>query len=191
MSILVTGGAGFIGSNFVLDWLAQSNELVINLDKLTYAGNIDNLQSLSGDPRHLFVQGDIGDSALVANLLAQHQPRAIINFAAESHVDRSIHGPEDFVRTNVVGTRRFAGRCHRARGSAHTARHRPQLSDAKRHLPPGHQRPDQLARLCLSSAGDGARGRRGAQGCPGGCQDHPHQRLPDAGAPPAQLTTGH
>lgn len=104
MSILVTGGAGFIGSNFVLDWLAQSDELVINLDKLTYAGNIENLQSLNGDQRHVFVRGDIGDSALVANLLAQHQPRAIINFAAESHVDRSIHGPEDFVQTNVVGT---------------------------------------------------------------------------------------
>jgi dTDP-glucose 4,6-dehydratase len=105
--ILVTGGAGFIGSNFVLDWLARSDELVINLDKLTYAGNIENLQSLNGDHRHVFVQGDIGDSALVANLLAQHQPRAIINFAAESHVDRSIHGPEDFVQTNVVGTFRL------------------------------------------------------------------------------------
>ncbi len=107
MSILVTGGAGFIGSNFVLDWLAQSDELVINLDKLTYAGNIENLQSLNSDHRHVFVQGDIGDSALVANLLAQHPPRAIINFAAESHVDRSIHGPEDFVQTNVVGTFRL------------------------------------------------------------------------------------
>jgi dTDP-glucose 4,6-dehydratase len=107
MSILVTGGAGFIGSNFVLDWLAQSDEVIINLDKLTYAGNIENLKSLNGDRRHDFVQGDIGDSALVANLLAQHQPRAIINFAAESHVDRSIHGPEDFVQTNVVGTFRL------------------------------------------------------------------------------------
>jgi len=107
MSILVTGGAGFIGSNFVLDWLAQSDEHVINLDKLTYAGNLDNLQSLNGDPRHVFVQGDIGDSALVANLLAKHQPRAIINFAAESHVDRSIHGPEDFIQTNIVGTFRL------------------------------------------------------------------------------------
>jgi dTDP-glucose 4,6-dehydratase len=107
MSILVTGGAGFIGSNFVLDWLAQSDDLVINLDKLTYAGNIDNLQSLNGDQRHVFVRGDIGDSALVADLLAEHQPRAIINFAAESHVDRSIHGPEDFVQTNVVGTFRL------------------------------------------------------------------------------------
>jgi dTDP-glucose 4,6-dehydratase len=107
MSILVTGGAGFIGSNFVLDWLAQSDELVINLDKLTYAGNLDNLQSLNGDPRHVFVQGDISDSTLVANLLAQHQPRAIVNFAAESHVDRSIHGPEDFIQTNIVGTFRL------------------------------------------------------------------------------------
>ena len=104
MSILVTGGAGFIGSNFVLDWLAQSDEPLINLDKLTYAGNIENLQSLNGDRRHVFVQGDIGDSALVTSLLAKHQPRAIINFAAESHVDRSIHGPEDFIQTNIVAT---------------------------------------------------------------------------------------
>lgn len=107
MSILVTGGAGFIGSNFVLDWLTQSNEFVITLDKLTYAGNRENLQSLNGDPRHVFVQGDISDSTLVANLLAQHQPRAIVNFAAESHVDRSIHGPEDFIQTNIVGTFRL------------------------------------------------------------------------------------
>ncbi|ODS95524.1 MAG: dTDP-glucose 4,6-dehydratase [Lautropia sp. SCN 69-89] len=107
MSILVTGGAGFIGSNFVLDWLTQSNEFVITLDKLTYAGNRENLQSLNGDPRHVFVQGDIGDSTLVAYLLAQHQPRAIVNFAAESHVDRSIHGPEDFIQTNIVGTFRL------------------------------------------------------------------------------------
>ena len=104
MSILVTGGAGFIGSNFVLDWLAQSDEPLINLDKLTYAGNIENLQSLNGDHRHVFVQGDIGDSALVAKLLVQNQPRAIINFAAESHVDRSIHGPGEFIQTNTVGT---------------------------------------------------------------------------------------
>lgn len=107
MSILVTGGAGFIGSNFVLDWLTQSNEFVITLDKLTYAGNLENLQSLNGDQRHVFVHGDIGDSTLVANLLAQHQPRAIVNFAAESHVDRSIHGPEDFIQTNIVGTFRL------------------------------------------------------------------------------------
>ncbi len=104
MSLLVTGGAGFIGSNFVLDWLAQSDEPLINLDKLTYAGNLENLRSLNGDRRHIFVQGDIGDSALVANLLAQHQPRAIVNFAAESHVDRSIHGPGEFIQTNIVGT---------------------------------------------------------------------------------------
>lgn len=102
--ILVTGGAGFIGANFVLDWLAQSDEPVVNLDKLTYAGNRENLASLDGDARHIFVQGDIGDAALVGQLLAQHQPRAVVNFAAESHVDRSIHGPADFVQTNVVGT---------------------------------------------------------------------------------------
>lgn len=107
MTILVTGGAGFIGSNFVLDWLAKSDEPVINLDKLTYAGNLGNLASLEGDARHLFVQGDIGDSALMARLLAEHQPRAILNFAAESHVDRSIHGPEDFIETNIVGTFRL------------------------------------------------------------------------------------
>ncbi len=105
--ILVTGGAGFIGANFVLDWLAQSDEPVLNLDKLTYAGNLENLAPLQGDARHLFVQGDIGDASLVERLLAQHQPRAVINFAAESHVDRSIHGPEDFIQTNVVGTMRL------------------------------------------------------------------------------------
>jgi len=102
--ILVTGGAGFIGANFVLDWLAQSDEPVITLDKLTYAGNVENLHSLQGDARHTLVQGDIGDRDLVAKLLAQHQPRAVINFAAESHVDRSIHGPGDFIQTNIVGT---------------------------------------------------------------------------------------
>jgi dTDP-glucose 4,6-dehydratase len=105
--ILVTGGAGFIGANFVLDWLAQSQEPVLNLDKLTYAGNLENLASLANDPRHVFVQGDIGDAELVARLLAQYQPRAVLNFAAESHVDRSIHGPEDFIQTNVVGTMRL------------------------------------------------------------------------------------
>jgi dTDP-glucose 4,6-dehydratase len=105
--IFVTGGAGFIGSNFVIDWLAQSDEPVINLDNLTYAGNLENLASLQDDKRHLFVKGDIADSALVAGLLATHQPRAIINFAAESHVDRSIHGPEDFIQTNIVGTFRL------------------------------------------------------------------------------------
>jgi dTDP-glucose 4,6-dehydratase len=105
--ILVTGGAGFIGANFVLDWLAGSQEPLVNLDKLTYAGNAENLSSLAGDARHIFVHGDIGDASLVAKLLAEHQPRAVINFAAESHVDRSIHGPEDFIQTNVVGTLRL------------------------------------------------------------------------------------
>jgi dTDP-glucose 4,6-dehydratase len=104
MSILITGGAGFIGSNFVLDFLAQASELVINLDKLTYAGNLDNLVSLQGDARHLFVKGDIADAELVSRLLAEHKPRALINFAAESHVDRSIHGPGEFIETNIVGT---------------------------------------------------------------------------------------
>jgi dTDP-glucose 4,6-dehydratase len=104
MSVLVTGGAGFIGSNFVLDWLAQCDEPVINLDALTYAGNLENLASLHGDGRHVFVKGDIGDAALVSSLLAKHQPRAVINFAAESHVDRSIHGPAEFIQTNIVGT---------------------------------------------------------------------------------------
>jgi dTDP-glucose 4,6-dehydratase len=102
--ILVSGSAGFIGSNFVLDWLAQHNEGVVNLDKLTYAGNPENLISLKDNPLHVFVQGDIGDSELVGKLLALHRPRAVINFAAESHVDRSIHGPEDFIQTNIVGT---------------------------------------------------------------------------------------
>jgi dTDP-glucose 4,6-dehydratase len=102
--ILVTGGAGFIGANFVLDWVAQSDEAIINLDALTYAGNLENLASLEGNEQHIFVHGDIADTALVSALLAQHQPRAIINFAAESHVDRSIHGPEDFIQTNIVGT---------------------------------------------------------------------------------------
>jgi dTDP-glucose 4,6-dehydratase len=102
--ILVTGGAGFIGANFVLDWLAASDEPVINLDKLTYAGNLENLSSLNGDTRHVFVQGDIGDRSLVEGLLSRYRPRAVINFAAESHVDRSIHGPGEFIQTNVVGT---------------------------------------------------------------------------------------
>jgi dTDP-glucose 4,6-dehydratase len=102
--ILVTGGAGFIGANFVLDWLAQSGEPVVNLDKLTYAGNLENLATLKGDSRHFFVQGDIGDAALVGRLLALHRPHAVVNFAAESHVDRSIHGPGEFIQTNIVGT---------------------------------------------------------------------------------------
>ena len=102
--ILVTGGAGFIGSNFVIDWLASNDEPVINLDKLTYAGNPDNFSSLEGDPRHHFVKGDICDRELLNQLMAQHKPRAIVHFAAESHVDRSIHGPGDFIKTNVDGT---------------------------------------------------------------------------------------
>lgn len=105
--ILLTGGAGFIGSNFVLDWLNQSNEPVLNLDNLTYAGNLQNLVSLDGNLRHIFVKGDIGNGALVSSLLRQHRPRAVLNFAAESHVDRSIHGPEDFIKTNIVGTFRM------------------------------------------------------------------------------------
>jgi len=107
MTLLVTGGAGFIGANFVLDWLAASDEPVINLDKLTYAGNPETLASLQGDARHRLVQGDIGDAVLVSRLLAEHRPRAVVNFAAESHVDRSIHGPGDFIETNIVGTFRL------------------------------------------------------------------------------------
>jgi dTDP-glucose 4,6-dehydratase len=102
--ILVTGGAGFIGSNFVLDWLENHDEHVLTLDSLTYAGNLANLESLQGDPRHMFVHGDIGDRALVDALLATHRPRAILNFAAESHVDRSILGPGAFLKTNIEGT---------------------------------------------------------------------------------------
>ena len=104
MTIFVTGGAGFIGSNFVLDWLSQSDERVINLDALTYAGNLQNLAALRGDARHVFVHGDITDRALTDRLLAEHQPRALLHFAAESHVDRSIHGPGAFMKTNVDGT---------------------------------------------------------------------------------------
>lgn len=104
MTILVTGGAGFIGSNFVLDWLAQHDEPVVNLDKLTYAGNLNNLTAVREDPRHHFVQGDIGDGALVARLLRDYRVRAVLNFAAESHVDRSIAGPAAFIDTNVVGS---------------------------------------------------------------------------------------
>jgi dTDP-glucose 4,6-dehydratase len=107
MTILVTGGAGFIGSNFVLDWLSLSDELVVNLDKLTYAGNLENFDSLHGDARHIFVQGDISDTPLLTALLEQYRPRAVLHFAAESHVDRSIDGPEDFIQTNVVGTFRL------------------------------------------------------------------------------------
>ncbi len=114
MTILVTGGAGFIGANFVIDWLAAGSEPVINLDKLTYAGNLENLASLQGNTRHVFVRGDICDQGLVEKLLTEHKPRALINFAAESHVDRSIHAPEDFIQTNMVGTFRLleAARAH-------------------------------------------------------------------------------
>jgi len=102
--ILVTGGAGFIGANFVLDWIAATGEPVVNLDLLTYAGNLGNLTSLADDERHQFVRGDIADTAVVAALLRAHRPRAIVNFAAESHVDRSIHGPAAFIETNILGT---------------------------------------------------------------------------------------
>lgn len=103
-TVLVTGGAGFIGSNFVHSWLAEAGGIVVNLDKLTYAGNLGNLQSLNNDSRHIFIKGDISDRELVHKLLLQHQPQAIVNFAAETHVDRSIHGPGDFITTNVNGT---------------------------------------------------------------------------------------
>src|SRR5664279_6508036 len=102
-SILVTGAAGFIGANFVLEWLGLDLSFVISLDKLTYAGNLDNLASAANDSRHVFVHGDIGDAELIANTLNRYRPFAVVNFAAESHVDRSIHGPADFVATNVVG----------------------------------------------------------------------------------------
>ncbi|MGD0959158.1 MAG: dTDP-glucose 4,6-dehydratase [Methylomonas sp.] len=105
--IIVTGGAGFIGSNFVLDWLKHSDEAIVNIDKLTYAGNLQNLAGLQGDSRHIFVHGDIGDYQQILDLLNRHSIRAIINFAAESHVDRSIHGPEEFIQTNIVGTFRL------------------------------------------------------------------------------------
>jgi len=107
MTVLITGGAGFIGANFVLDWVANTSEKIVNLDKLTYAGNLESLASLNTHPQHVFVQGDIGDANLVSQLLAEHQPRAVLNFAAESHVDRSIHGPGDFIETNIVGTFRL------------------------------------------------------------------------------------
>jgi dTDP-glucose 4,6-dehydratase len=103
MTILVTGGAGFIGANFVLDWLAAERETVVNLDKLTYAGNVESLASLNGDPRHVFIQGDISDQPLVSDVLHEYCPRAILNFAAETHVDRSIYSPSEFIQTNVVG----------------------------------------------------------------------------------------
>ncbi len=105
--ILVTGGAGFIGSNFVLDWLVQHDEPIVNLDALTYAGNLNNLRSVEKDPRHIFVHGNIGDAALLSDLFTRYKPSAVVNFAAESHVDRSIHGPEDFIQTNILGTFRL------------------------------------------------------------------------------------
>jgi dTDP-glucose 4,6-dehydratase len=104
LSILVTGGAGFIGANFVLDWIREEGTPVVNLDRLSYAGNLENLAPLAGDERHHFVQGDIGDAQLVRGLLEAHRPRAVVHFAAETHVDRSIHGPRDFIETNIVGT---------------------------------------------------------------------------------------
>jgi dTDP-glucose 4,6-dehydratase len=104
MTLLVTGGAGFIGSNFVLAAVAKHGEKVVNLDKLGYAGSLRNVAALAGDARHLFVQGDICDRELLRNVLAEHRPRALVHFAAESHVDRSIHGPGEFVQTNVIGT---------------------------------------------------------------------------------------
>jgi dTDP-glucose 4,6-dehydratase len=104
MTILVTGGAGFIGSNFVRDWCVQSDEPVLNLDHLTYAGNVENLASLEGNPQHQLIVGDINDGELLNRLLQEHQPRAMVHFAAESHVDRSIHGPRDFIETNILGT---------------------------------------------------------------------------------------
>ncbi len=105
--ILVTGGAGFIGANFILDWLAQCDEAIVNLDILSYAGNLENLAAIAGDERHIFVRGDIGNTALVSDLLRRYRPRAIVHFAAESHVDRSIQGPETFIHTNIVGTFRL------------------------------------------------------------------------------------
>ena len=107
MTILVTGAAGFIGSNFTLNWLSHSNEKIIALDKLTYAGNLENLKSIKSNPNFIFLQGDIGDSRLIEKILKEHKPRAILNFAAESHVDRSIDGPDDFIQTNIIGTYRL------------------------------------------------------------------------------------
>jgi dTDP-glucose 4,6-dehydratase len=104
MSIFVTGGAGFIGANFILDWIAINDEVIVNIDNLTYAGNLESLASVQANEQYTFVNGDIADKSLFNELLEMHQPRAIINFAAESHVDRSIHGPEAFIQTNIVGT---------------------------------------------------------------------------------------
>ena len=107
MTILITGGAGFIGSNFAIDWCAQSDETIVNVDALTYAGNRNNLTSLDKNPKHVFVHADVTDGAKMSALLAQYQPRAVLHFAAESHVDRSIHGPEAFIQTNIIGTFRL------------------------------------------------------------------------------------
>jgi dTDP-glucose 4,6-dehydratase len=107
MSILVTGAAGFIGSNFVLNWLKKNKEKIIALDKLTYAGNLENLKSVENKANYEFVQGDIGDPDLIAKSLKEYEPRAIVNFAAESHVDRSIHGADEFIQTNIIGTYRL------------------------------------------------------------------------------------
>lgn len=123
MTLLVTGGAGFIGSNFVHHWLSAHEEPLVNLDKLTYAGNLGNLQSLAQDKRHVFVQGDIGDTALVTQLLQQHQPRAVLHFAAESHVDRSIHGPLDFIKPMSWALASCSNRY------AHIGQHCPQTSN--------------------------------------------------------------
>jgi len=109
--LMVTGGAGFIGSNFIREWLAASNEPVVNVDKLTYAGNLQNLAQALQNPRHLFVKADIGDARIIAELLAKYEPRAVINLAAESHVDRSIQDPDSFIQTNVVGTLRLLKAC--------------------------------------------------------------------------------
>jgi dTDP-glucose 4,6-dehydratase len=121
VTLLVTGGAGCIGSNFVLDWLSVSDEPIVNLDALTYAGNLENLSSVSNDARHTFVRGSIGDSALIKELFATHRPRAVLDFAAESHVDRSVHSPEDFILTSVVGTFRLldAARAYWTDGASH------------------------------------------------------------------------
>ncbi len=152
--ILITGGAGFIGSNFVLDWLAQSDERIVNLDKLTYAGNLHNLSSLSKDPRHIFVQGDIGDTKLVSQILAQYQPRAIINMAAESHVDRSIHGPEDFIQTNILGTFRLleAVRAYWNELESIAAEARKELASAEAQIAESTQKPSGLLRVTTTVA---------------------------------------
>jgi len=153
MTILVTGGAGFIGSNFVLDWLRGSQELLVNVDKLTYAGNLRNLAQVEGDLRHVFVRADIGDGKLMEQVLEQYAPRAVLNFAAESHVDRSIHGPSDFIDTNVVGTFRLLESVR-----AYLQR-RPEAGDTFRFL---HVSTDEVYGSL-------------AQDDPPFCEDHPHR----------------